>query len=214
MLQRELPQIFEAFKKVDPNNPRYKPTLSIIICGKRHHARFLPTSQQSADRNGNTQPGTVQDKGITSIFDFDFYLQAHAGLQGTVRPTHYIVLYDENNLGADEVQQGIHMASYAYARATKAVSLMPAAYYADVVCEMARYWIHGFLNQGDGVSSGGESQGGGGGRGGRGGSGGSRGGRGGGPSAREVAERRVYEAAERMWGSGLHENLKDSMFYL
>lgn len=207
--------MFEAFKKVDPNNPRYQPKLSIIICGKRHHARFYPTAANS-DRNGNTLPGTVQDRGVTSIFEFDFYLQAHAGLQGTVRPTHYVVLYDENNLGSDEVQQGIHTASYAYARATKAVSLMPAAYYADVVCEMARYWIHGFLNQGDGVSSSGESQAGGGGRGGGGGGsrGGRGGGRGGGRSAKEEAERRVYEAAERMWGSGLHENLKDTMFYL
>jgi eukaryotic translation initiation factor 2C len=145
----------------------------------------------------------VLDKGVTSVRDFDFYLQAHAGLQGTVRPTHYIVIYDENELTADKIQQGVHATSYLYARATKAVSLIPAAYYADVACEQARFWIHGFLNQAHegSTASGGESA------------------SGAGASdrmRRKGDEQRdgVYRAAERMWGAGLHENLKDSMFYL
>jgi len=150
VIKEELPQIFEAFKRIDAKNPKYHPTLSIVICGKRHNARFYPTDSEFADRNGNTRPGTVVDKGVTSMLDFDFYLQAHAGLQGTVKPTHYVVIYDESSLTADMVQQGVHAASYLYARATKAVSLVPPAYYADIVCEQARFWIHGFLNLGGG----------------------------------------------------------------
>jgi hypothetical protein len=146
------------------------------------------------------------------MLDFDFYLQAHAGLQGTVKPTHYVVIYDEGQLTADTVQQGVHAASYLYARATKAVSLVPPAYYADIVCEQARFWIHGFLNQGgsDSASSAaGEGAGAGGdGDGGR--SSASTAMR----KAREAAEQRVFDAAKRMWGDGLHVNLQDSMFYL
>ena len=211
MIKEELPQIFEAFKRIDAKNPRDHPTLSVVICGKRHNARFYPTDSEFADRNGNTRPGTVVDKGVTSVLDFDFYLQAHAGLQGTVKPTHYVVIYDESQLTADMVQQGVHAASYLYARATKAVSLVPPAYYADIVCEQARFWIHGFLNQGggsDSASSVGEG-----------------GGAPGGPAgssaasaamrrAREASEQRVFEAAQRMWGNGLHANLQDAMFYL
>ncbi|KAI0248543.1 Piwi-domain-containing protein [Lactifluus subvellereus] len=200
--REELPQIFEAFKRIDPKNPRYHPTLTIFICGKRHNARFFPTSSEFADRNGNTRPGTVVDKGVTSMLDFDFYLQAHAGLQGTVKPTHYVVIYDESSLTADAAQQGVHTASYLYARATKAVSLVPPAYYADIVCEQARFWIHGFLNQGGGSDTASSAEG-------------------GGDSAstamrraREAAEQRVYDAARRMWGNGLHPNLQDAMFYL
>jgi eukaryotic translation initiation factor 2C len=207
VLKEELPQIFEAFKRIDAKNPRYRPTLSIVICGKRHNARFYPTDSEFADRNGNTRPGTVVDKGVTSLLDFDFYLQAHSGLQGTVRPTHYVVIYDESSLTADMVQQGVHAASYLYARATKAVSLVPPAYYADIVCEQARFWIHGFLNAGGGGSDAASSTDGGG---------------GGAPStassamrkAREAAEQRVYDAAVRMWGNGLHPNLENAMFYL
>lgn len=119
------------------------------------------------------------------------------------------------------MQQGIHTTSYLYARATKAVSLVPPAYYADVVCEQARYWIHGFLNLADSSSAGSESgapsSSGGGGRGGRGGRGGARGGAPAGGSRQdrmEAQEQRVYDAAQRMWGQGLHENLREVMFYL
>jgi eukaryotic translation initiation factor 2C len=87
----------------------------------RHHARPIPTSAETASDNGNTKPGTVIDKGITDPYRYDFYLQAHKGLQGTVRSTHYTVIYDENKLPVDTLQQGTHTASYSYARATKAV---------------------------------------------------------------------------------------------
>jgi eukaryotic translation initiation factor 2C len=204
VVYEELPQMIEAFKRIDAKDPRYRPTLSILICGKRHHARFYPTNSDNADRNGNTRPGTVVDRGVTSLIDFDFYLQAHAGLQGTVRPTHYVVVYDESSLTADAIQKGVHAASYLYARATKAVSLVPPAYYADIVCEQARFWIQGFLNLGGGSDTTSSA--------------------GGGDAetstsvvmkrAREAADQRVYDAAKSMWGNGLHPNLQDVMFYL
>ncbi|TFY68777.1 hypothetical protein EVG20_g3426 [Dentipellis fragilis] len=207
VLNDELPQIFAAFKSIDPKNPKYRPTLSIVICGKRHHARSFATNEQNTDKSTNTKPGTVVDRGITAVFDFDFYLQAHMGLQGTVRSTHYVVIYDENGFDANTVQQGVHTASYLYARATKAVSLIPPAYYADIVCEQARYWLHGFLNQWDDSSSSGVPSTAGTGRRGAAGSQAAR-------QARETGEQRIYEAAQKMWGAGLHNNLKDSMFYL
>ena len=190
---------------VDPKNSKYHPMLSIVICGKRHHARFFSTNSEHADRNGNTRPGTVVDKGVTSVLDFDFYLQAHAGLQSSVKSTHYVVLYDESALTADEVQQGVNATSYLYTRATKAISQVPPAYYADIVCERARYWIHDFLlanakedkashSASTGkvaVTGAGRKQ-----------------------PTREEAESHVFAAAERAWGNGLHPNLRDSMFYL
>ncbi|KAJ2913428.1 hypothetical protein MD484_g6984, partial [Candolleomyces efflorescens] len=207
VIEEELPEILKAFKKMS-TGPRgnYKPTLSIIICGKRHHAKFFATDSQFADKNGNTRPGTVVDKGVTGVFDFDFYLQAHAGLQGFVKSTHYTVVYDENNLTADEIQQGTHDTSYLYARATKAVSLIPAAYYADLACERGRCYLNEFLAS-DAATTAGEqppSTS----------SGGAKRGFLDRKAEKEEKERRVFESAKKAWGNGLHEKIRNRMFYI
>ncbi|EJF62043.1 Piwi-domain-containing protein [Dichomitus squalens LYAD-421 SS1] len=190
LLSIELPRLQAAFKQISPLKP-YKPKLSIIVCGKRHHARFWPVDSQHATRNGNTFSGTVVDKGITDAYDFDYYLQAHSGLQGHVKATHYVVVYDENKLDADTIQQGTHTASYMYARATKAVSLIPAAYYADIACERGREYLNVLMNASDDSRS----------------------------SAAETADREAqkeatFQSAVRMWGNGVNKELKDTMFYI
>lgn len=131
---------------------------------------------------------------LRSSFDFDFYLQAHAGLQGHVKGTHYTVIYDENHLGADEVQQGIHTSSYLYARATKAVSLVPAAYYADLACERGRYYLNDFFSADDKSSTIVSKKG--------------------SKASKEEAEQKVYDDAVKWWGAGVHQQLKHSMFYI
>ena len=73
VLKNELPRILNAFKLFKQGN--YRPALTIVICGKRHHTRNYPTSQDHATPNGNTPPGTVIDKGITDVYGHDFYLQ-------------------------------------------------------------------------------------------------------------------------------------------
>ena len=180
VLVHELPQIRAAFQSLK----NCKPKLTIAICGKRHHARFYPTRTQDADRTSNTKAGTVVDQGVTAVYDFDFYLQAHAGLQGTVRATHYTVVYDEAKMAADEIQQGTNDLSYLWARATKSVSLVPPAFHADRACERGRAWLHGMY-----------------------------------PPPPESPDRALSEEAakrkcERMWGDGVHQNLRGSMFYI
>lgn len=72
VLHEELPLVIESFKRFNtkthsPSGAPYRPKVTIIICGKRHHARFYPTDPAHADKNGNTKPGTVVDKGITEV---------------------------------------------------------------------------------------------------------------------------------------------------
>ncbi len=94
---------------------------------------------------GNPKPGTVVDRGVTGEKLFDFFLLAHQGLHGTSRPAHYVVLKDENRLGADQLQNLTHSLCYTFARATRSVSVCPPAYYADVLCERGRSYLHGVL---------------------------------------------------------------------
>ncbi|KAK7682059.1 hypothetical protein QCA50_015023 [Cerrena zonata] len=191
VIRHELPRILEAFKKFQGGS--YRPKLTIVICGKRHHARNYGTGQDHVSLNGNTLPGCVVDKGITDVYAFDFYLQAHNGLQGNVKSTHYYIVYDENRVDADTIQEVTHRTSYLYARATKGVSLVPPAYYADLACERARYYLQKFLNLGSDtqsvISSGGKRD-----------------------PDREREE--VYNKAIASWPGGVHHDLQETMFYI
>jgi len=45
----------------------------------------------------NVPSGVVVDTIITHPREFDFYLYSHGGNLGTSRPSHYHLLWDENN---------------------------------------------------------------------------------------------------------------------
>ncbi|KAG5725156.1 Protein argonaute-2 [Termitomyces sp. T112] len=189
VVDEELPAIRQACTQFDKGKSPYRPKITIVICGKRHHTRFFPTEAENADRDGNPKPGTVVDRGVTAIYHFDFFLQAHGGLQGTTRPTHYYVVHDDIGFKADELQGLTNAVSYMFARATKAVSLVSPAYYADLACERGRCYLHRLL-QGIG-SSGGSTRSG------------------------QDDEEQVFREATQMWHNGVSgPALKDTMFYL
>lgn len=148
VLENELPAFEKAFQKLYP--AKKKPKISIVVVGKRHHTRFYPTRLEDTDgKTGNPMPGTVVDRGVTGEKLFDFFLLAHQGLQGTSKPAHYVVIKDDNKLGADQLQSLTHSLCYTFARATRAVSICPPAYYADLLCERGRSYLHSVL-KGDG----------------------------------------------------------------
>jgi hypothetical protein len=183
----ELPELRAAFRKFDTAQKPYRPKLTIVICGKRHHTRFYPTEASAADRDGNPRPGTVVDRGVTAVYDFDFFLQAHGGLQGTTRPTHYYVVHDEIGFKADELQVLTNAVSYMFARATKAVSLVSPAYYADLACERGRCYLHRLLQGYGGAGS----------------------------TTGSANEDQVMQEARVMWHGGVcGPKLKETMFYL
>ena len=101
-----------------------------------------------------------------------------------MRPTHYTVLYDESRLGADEVQQGMNTASYLYARATRSVSVIPPAYYAELACKRGRCYLNEFwVSEAKTTTASGE-------------------------------EEKVFDNVTKVWGNGVHQNLAGSMFYI
>ncbi|ORY31025.1 putative Argonaute-like protein [Naematelia encephala] len=134
----EMKSIKEAIHQI--GGEKYKPKVTFVICAKRHAMRFFAANPADigGDRTGNLPAGTVVDSGVTHPFAFDMYLQAHAGLQGTAKPTHYVVVADEIGFKADTLQNLINGLCYTYARATRSVSLVPVAYYADIIASKAR----------------------------------------------------------------------------
>lgn len=153
----EIPRIRQACAEKYPADWTKKnlPRLTFIIAGKRHHTRFYPSQTKDMDRGGNCKPGTVVDRGVTEEGIWDFYLQSHAVIQGTGRPTHYVVVLDEIfrdraqklkspkplKSAADELEMITQALCYSYSRATKAVSLCTPAYHADILCERARRYL-------------------------------------------------------------------------
>jgi len=111
-------------------------------------------------------------------------------LQGTTKPTHYYVVHDEIGFKADQLQGLTNALSYMFARATKAVSLVSPAYYADVACERGRCYLRKLLlgHADEGTTASGTAS---------------------------TNEEDVMKEAKVLWGTGVsNSRLKDTMFYL
>ena len=199
VLDQELPLLRKACKELYPpiDFKEGLPRMSIIIVGKRHNTRFYPTRKEDADRSSNPQNGTIVDRGVAEARNWDFFLQAHTALQGTARPAHYYIVLDEIFRGrqvqppfqnaADALEDLTHNMCYLFGRATKAVSICPAAYYADLVCERARCYLSKLFDATPGATPAGSVVSGVGGRGG------------------QVADPNDVR---------IHENVRDAMFYI
>lgn len=58
--------------------------ITMVYAVKRHHVRMFPKDMQDRDRMGNCYAGSVFDEGIAHPTLFDFYLQSHTALQGSM----------------------------------------------------------------------------------------------------------------------------------
>ncbi|AEC08055.1 Argonaute family protein [Arabidopsis thaliana] len=148
VLLHEMTAIRKACNSLQEN---YVPRVTFVIVQKRHHTRLFPEqhgNRDMTDKSGNIQPGTVVDTKICHPNEFDFYLNSHAGIQGTSRPAHYHVLLDENGFTADQLQMLTNNLCYTYARCTKSVSIVPPAYYAHLAAFRARYYMESEMSDG------------------------------------------------------------------
>ncbi|KAK0742478.1 ribonuclease H-like domain-containing protein [Apiosordaria backusii] len=158
VLTAELPHIRTACSQM---YVKQQPRITLIVSVKRHQTRFYPTDpQQTHFKSKSPKEGTIVDRGVTNVRYWDFFLQAHASLQGTARPAHYTVLMDEifrpsyGAEAANNLEKVTHDMCYLYGRATKAVSICPPAYYADLVCTRARIHKHELFDDASSVVSG------------------------------------------------------------
>ncbi|UYV61609.1 AGO1 [Cordylochernes scorpioides] len=139
ILAHELVAIREACMKLEAD---YKPGITFIVVQKRHHTRlFCADKKEQCGKSGNIPAGTTVDMGITHPTEFDFYLCSHTGIQGTSRPSHYHVLWDDNQFSSDEIQCLTYQLCHTYVRCTRSVSIPAPAYYAHLVAFRARYHL-------------------------------------------------------------------------
>jgi len=146
VFENEIMSIKEACKGLEAS---YSPEITYILAQKRHSLRFELLEEPRKDDGpkrfnkeptGNVLPGTVVDEmGHPSYFDF--YMVSHHALQGTARPVRYQVLLNESNMSAVDIQEMINNMCYQYPRATKAVSVVPAIYYAHLAAARAKCYF-------------------------------------------------------------------------
>ncbi|KAM3206903.1 hypothetical protein ACQJBY_062214 [Aegilops geniculata] len=153
VLLHEVDAIRKACISLDEN---YVPPITFLVVQKRHQTRLfpLPTTRKPEPKGirkpepKGILPGTVVDYGICDPCGFDFYLTSHAS-EGSCRPTHYHVLFDENRFTAGALQSITYNLCYTYARCTRSVSIVPPVYYAHLAASRGRSYQGNF---GDGSS--------------------------------------------------------------
>lgn len=104
-----MPQIIEAAQTMYPKDA--EPKLTYVVTQKRINTRFF---RQSGGKIDNPAPGTVVDHSVTRRYMTDFFLISQNVRQGTVTPSHYIVVYDSAKLSPDVVQQLAYKLTFMY----------------------------------------------------------------------------------------------------
>ncbi|XP_036602756.1 piwi-like protein 4 [Trichosurus vulpecula] len=95
----EVPQLLSSLRD---SNSGYSPKVSVIVVRKKCMPRFF------TEMNGTLQNpplGTVVDSEATRPEWYDFYLISQAAHRGTITPTYYNVIYDDNGLKPDHMQR-------------------------------------------------------------------------------------------------------------
>lgn len=153
--QFELAALRDACRELELG---YEPGITFLTVQKRHHTRFMPRNRSDGKgKSGNVPPGTVVDTDVTHPVDFDFFLCSHFGIQGTSRPAHYYVLWDDNDFKADTLQQLTYGLCHTYARCSRSVSIPTPVYYAHHATKRAKCYVDARTDGSDSGSSSGGS---------------------------------------------------------
>ncbi|XP_040113837.1 piwi-like protein 4 [Oryx dammah] len=99
LIDYEVPQLLSSVTEASSNT---SPALSVIVVRKKGMPRFLAETGRNLQ---NPPLGTVVDSEATRPEWYDFYLISQVACRGTVNPTYYNVIYDDNGLKPDHMQR-------------------------------------------------------------------------------------------------------------
>ncbi|KAG7312304.1 Protein argonaute-3 [Plutella xylostella] len=95
----EIPQMQVCFTAMETS---YKPSLTYIVVQKRINTRIFAKTHGGFE---NPPPGTVLDHTVTRRDWYDFLIASQKVNQGTVTPTHYVVVHDDSEMTPDQCQR-------------------------------------------------------------------------------------------------------------
>jgi len=104
----EATQFKDTFRHVAAN---YNPSFGFVVVQKRINTRIFQLGGKAPE---NPAPGTVLDHTVTKRDWYDFFLVSQHVGQGTVSPTHYIVVHDNTGLKPDIIQKISYKLTHMY----------------------------------------------------------------------------------------------------
>ncbi|XP_020903024.2 piwi-like protein Ago3 [Exaiptasia diaphana] len=136
----EVEQLSECFALF---GEAYVPKMTVIVVQKRINTRlFLSEGRGPQSRLANPGPGTVLDHTITRKDWYDFFLVSQHVRQGTVTPTHYVVVHDTSKWKPDIVQKLTYKLTHLYYNWPGTVSVPAPCQYAHKLAFQVGQSIH------------------------------------------------------------------------
>ncbi|NP_001098067.2 piwi-like protein Ago3 isoform X1 [Bombyx mori] len=134
--QYEIPQMKICFTILGSN---YQPTLTYVVVQKRINTRIFLKSRDGYD---NPNPGTVVDHCITRRDWYDFLIVSQKVTQGTVTPTHYVVVYDDSGITPDQCQRLTYKMCHLYYNWPGTVRVPAPCQYAHKLSYLVGQCVH------------------------------------------------------------------------
>ncbi|KAB1272421.1 Piwi-like protein 4 [Camelus dromedarius] len=145
LMEYEVPQLLSSVTEASSNT---SPRLSVIVVRKKCLSRFLMESGRTVQ---NPPLGTIVDSEATrpewqvflpSPLRYDFYLISQAACRGTVSPTYYNVIYDDNGLKPDHMQRLTFKLCHLYYNWPGLISVPAPCQYAHKLTFLVAQSIH------------------------------------------------------------------------
>ncbi|XP_003780860.1 piwi-like protein 4 [Otolemur garnettii] len=136
LLEYEVPQLLSSVREARSNTSS---RVSVIVIRKKCMPRFFTEMSRTVQ---NPPLGTVVDSEATRPEWYDFYLISQAACQGTVNPTYYNVIYDDNGLKPDHMQRLTFKLCHLYYNWPGVVSVPAPCLYAHKLTFLVAQSIH------------------------------------------------------------------------
>ncbi|XP_010631959.1 piwi-like protein 4 isoform X1 [Fukomys damarensis] len=136
VIEYEVPQLLSS---VAESGSKISSRLSVIVVRKKCLPRFFTEMDRTVQ---NAPLGTVVDSEATRPEWYDFYLISQAAYRGTVRPTHYNVIYDDNGLKPDHMQRLTFKLCHLYYNWQGLISIPAPCQYAHKLTYLVAQSIH------------------------------------------------------------------------
>ncbi|XP_067134684.1 piwi-like protein Ago3 isoform X2 [Centruroides vittatus] len=132
----EVEQFTTSFKHFQQD---YNPQLTVVVVQKRINTRIFHRLRGDLS---NPNPGAVVDHTVTKKNWYDFFLVSQHVRQGTVSPTHYIIVHDTNDLSPYFMQRLTYKMTHLYYNWPGTVRVPAPCQYAHKLAYLVGQNIH------------------------------------------------------------------------